>query len=304
MQATEEANIINNHPIKEGLVAFRHQFDSSQAHLGFVGSSRAVEDILSTESASDIVLDLIGALQTLPAARVLRSQTDRKTHLRADLFSLGSRAGSSDFDLKSTIPLVELVVNNAPDAEIWRAVFDLIALTSAKQSTPPTDFEKAVFDTPLRSSSASQRGIEQTHDEVDQRICEELTGRVFDNVGGFYERYFEGNAWTKNARDIYEVSRAQYAEGRWSRWPEPAVQALFFEWFMKFQDTILNGLGRRYYTSANQVLRGSKADRKLDIFLTSVDVTLLNSEHDWSSVLVIGEHKQNPVEDRSTNTLI
>jgi hypothetical protein len=34
-------------------------------------------------------------------------------------------------------------------------------------------YEKAVLDTPLRSSSASQRGIEQTHDEVDQRILEE-----------------------------------------------------------------------------------------------------------------------------------
>jgi hypothetical protein len=115
----------------------------------------------------DLVLDLIGALQTFPAACVLRSQINRRTRLRAGLFSLGSKVGSSDFDIKSTIPLVELVVNNAPDVEIWRAVFDLIALTIPKQLTPPTTFEKAVFDTPLRSSSASQRGIEQTHDEVD-----------------------------------------------------------------------------------------------------------------------------------------
>lgn len=66
----------------------------------------------------DLVLDRIGALQTLPAARVLRSQIDRKTRLRADLFSLGSKAGSSNFDIKPAISLVELVVNNAPDAEI------------------------------------------------------------------------------------------------------------------------------------------------------------------------------------------
>ena len=79
--------------------------------------------------------------------------------------------------------------------EIWRAVFDLIALTSPKQLTPPTAFEKAFFDTPLRSSSASQRGIEQTHDEVDQRVLGELTGRVYYDVGGFYERYFEGKSW-------------------------------------------------------------------------------------------------------------
>jgi hypothetical protein len=50
MEALEEADIINNHPIKEGLVTFHHQFESSRARLGFVGSSPAVENILSTES--------------------------------------------------------------------------------------------------------------------------------------------------------------------------------------------------------------------------------------------------------------
>lgn len=73
---------------------------------------------------------------------------------------------------------------------------------------------------------------------------------------------------------------------------------------MKFQDTILSGLDRRYYTSANKVLRGSEADRKLDIFLTPADVAIPNGEHDWSNVLVVGEHKQNPDEDGSSKTLL
>ncbi|PQE18224.1 hypothetical protein CJF32_00010706 [Rutstroemia sp. NJR-2017a WRK4] len=285
------------HPIKEGLVAFRRQFESS----------RAIEDILSAESASGShhypANDYLASL-TFPAARILCSPIDRKTRLRADLFSLGSKVASRDFDIKSTIPLVELVVNNAPDVEIWHAVFNLILTTSPKRVTPPTAFEKAVLDTPLRSSSASQRGVEQTHNEVDQRILEELTGRVYYDVGGFYERYFNRKSWTNNTRDIYEESRVQYAESRWSGWPEPSLQGPFFEWFMKFQDTILSGLGRRYYTSASKVLRGSEADRKLDIFLTPADAVLLHGEHDWSNVLVIGEHKQNPDEDGSTKTLV
>lgn len=69
-----------------------------------------------------------------------------------------------------------------PDIDIWSAVFELVSTTSPKPTVPPTTFEKADFDRPLRSSSASQRGIEQTHDEVDQRILEELTGR-----GGFVQ---------------------------------------------------------------------------------------------------------------------
>ena len=73
---------------------------------------------------------------------------------------------------------------------------------------------------------------------------------------------------------------------------------------MKFQDTLFSRLRRRYYTSANKVLRGSEADRKLDIFLTPTDAALPDGEHDWSNVLVIGEHKQNPDEDRSIKTLV
>ena len=73
---------------------------------------------------------------------------------------------------------------------------------------------------------------------------------------------------------------------------------------MKFQDTVLSGLGRKYYTSANKVLRGSEADRKLDIFLTPADAAPLNSKYDWSNVLIIEEHKQNPDEDCSTKTLV
>ncbi|OBT60178.1 hypothetical protein VE03_10902 [Pseudogymnoascus sp. 23342-1-I1] len=188
------------------------------------------------------------------------------------------------------------------DVDIWLAVFELVAQITPV--TPPAAFENSVVDTPFRSSSASQRGIEQTHDEVDQRILEELTGRVYYDVGGFFERYFEGKVWMNNARDIYEESKGQYAEGRWSGWPDPSAQGSFFEWFMKFQDTVLSGLGRRYYTSANKVLRGSEADRKLDIFLTPANVALPNGEHDWSNVLVIGEHKQNPDEDASTKTLL
>jgi hypothetical protein len=121
---------------------------------------------------------------------------------------------------------------------------------------------------------------------------EELTGRVHDNVGGFYKRYFEEKDWSNNAKDIYEESRAQYAEDHWSGWPEPALQGPFFEWFMRFQDTVFGGLRHRYYTSANKVLRGTEADRKLDIFLAPADAAIENSEHDWSVSLLLGNTRE------------
>lgn len=104
--------------------------------------------------------------------------------------------------------------------------------------------------------------------------------------------------------DIYTKWVTQCVEGRWTGWPDPAVQCPFFEWFMKFQDTALSGFRRRYYTSTNKLLRDSEADWKLEIFLTPADAALPDGEHDGSNVLVIGEHKQNPDEDRSAKTLV
>jgi hypothetical protein len=173
-----------------------------------------------------------------------------------------------------------------------------------KTTAQPTVLENTTFDTPLRSSSASQSGIEQTHDEVDQRILEELTSRVYYDVGGFYERFFQGKTWTNKGLEIYSLSVAQYTEGAWRGWPKPSIQVLFFEWLKSFQDTLLTELGRKYYTSANKELRSSEVDRKLDIFLAPISATFQDSKYDWSNVLVIGEHKRNPDEDRSVKTLV
>jgi hypothetical protein len=256
--------------------------------------------------AKSLLLDLTEALLIEPAAHLLPSRIAERT-LRRDLAIILGRLDSNDVDVTSAIPLVEQVVDNDPTSQtwsenIWLAVFDFVARTSP--NTLPTALENAILDTPLRSSSASQSGIEQTHDEVDQRILEELTGRVYYDVGGFYERYFEGKSWMDTAEEIYDKSRPRYTNNRWSRWPEPSLQIPFYEWFMDLQNSILSGLRHKYCTSANKILRGSEADRKLDIFLIPTDDVPLDGEHGWSNVLVIGEHKRNSAEDRSISTLL
>jgi hypothetical protein len=107
--------------------------------------------------------DLILASQNQPASRILRSRIGDRT-LAGDLGILYGRVDSNQLNIASAIPLVDHIVRNEPDtltwndADIWLIMFELLARTTPV--TPPTAFEKTVFDTPLRSSSASQRGIE------------------------------------------------------------------------------------------------------------------------------------------------
>lgn len=63
------------------------------------------------------------------------------------------------------------------------------------------------------------------------------------------------------------------------------------------------GPSHKHYTSANEALRGSEADRKPDNLLAPADAVVEDGEHDWSSNLVIRGHKQN-LENCSGATLL
>lgn len=69
----------------------------------------------------------------------------------------------------SAISLVEAFLESEADAQtwndvdVWQTVFELVARTNP--ATPPIAIGKADFNTPLRLSSASRRGIEQIYDE-------------------------------------------------------------------------------------------------------------------------------------------
>jgi hypothetical protein len=137
----------------------------------------------------NLVLDLILALQTLPTARLLPSPNNRGT-LVGDLSRFNAAVDSDDFDIKSVVPLLEQVIKRAPDKDIWSAVFTLVA----PRATPPTISNKAALDTPLKSTSSSQQGNEQTHDEIDPRILQKINGCIYKDTKGFYEKYFEGRS--------------------------------------------------------------------------------------------------------------
>jgi hypothetical protein len=126
-------------------------------------------------------------------------------------------------------------------------------------------FKNAIFDTPLRSSLASQREL--------SRHTTKLVGdssRSSQSASTMTSKATSDNlreAWTYNVTDIYETSRIQYTEDRWSGWPESSLQNSFLESFVKFQDLGHRRTSPRVLTSANEVLRGFKADRKLESFL-------------------------------------
>jgi hypothetical protein len=66
----------------------------------------------------NLSLDLILALQTLPASRVLRPVKSGSKNLFGDLSRLSASAYSNEFDVERLIPLLVAILKEEPDAVI------------------------------------------------------------------------------------------------------------------------------------------------------------------------------------------
>ena len=99
MATTNELQIIRSNPVNDGLGAFRRLFEVTRVDLGIAVTSGAVQAVFSTAvtagrvpfawlyhllmyiAAKNLVVDLILALQSQPAARILPSRNSRGTLL-------------------------------------------------------------------------------------------------------------------------------------------------------------------------------------------------------------------------------
>lgn len=123
------------------------------------------------------------------------------------------------------------------------------------------------FETPLRATSSSQQGSEQTHDEIDSRILQEINGCVYTDTKGFYEKYFEDTPWAQTVDKIIRAAEPRIADGQWIDYPNPPTQKAFLEWFWAFQARHLRETRSIYDTSHSTPLEGTDSKRQPDLFL-------------------------------------
>ncbi|KAI9780023.1 MAG: hypothetical protein M1816_003194 [Peltula sp. TS41687] len=241
------------------------------------------------------MLDLFISLEDLPATRYLPSPNGHEVLLRGrGLLRFGARLISDGVDVESVVPLVEKVIKCAADEDIWKAVISLVS----QQATPPTLDQRFPRDTPLRSTSSSQQGSEQTHDEIDLRILQEINGCVYQNTNNFNEKYFEGKSWSKTIKDILHTVSPRIVDGSWTEYPSPPSQKAFLEWFWTFRDRSIQGARGTYDTSYSTPLAGSDWKRQPDLFLIHSRTIKCDGKYNWADIRVIGELKQseNPKE--------
>lgn len=257
------------------------------------------------------VIQFVASLITEDAARMLRFQPSR-AFLLAEIPNLLSRLVS---DIAMTGPLLAAVATNASHEKIWSALYDLItASTVVQQPTPAvTQTPDALTsgdegskhddtnndDTLIIHNSASLEGDEQTHQLLDPRIWEEIMQCTHRGVAEFLPKYFEGQKWSQEADSIVTEAMSRYQNNGWVDFPKPPAQAPMLNWFFGLQGQFFANQRLRFYTTHNTPLAGSKARRKLDLFVKQnkneyPDAVRAN----WEDVCVIGELKETADKDK------
>ncbi|KAH0562893.1 hypothetical protein GP486_002515 [Trichoglossum hirsutum] len=231
---------------------------------------------IGDEDLKNVVLDLILALQTLLVARQLFSPNGRGI-LLGDLSRLVSLVVSNDFDFKPVIPLLNKVVDKAPDVEIWGAVYVLVT-----QSTPSPRSLPYLDRTPISFNTGSLVNTSEYRKHFDGVLKNELDSSLYIDIPDFFDAFFsELTSLELVAEAVFrkckEGENPLYKDregGSWCDWPEDAQEEKVLQWFKEWIDIFVEfakanvstlNVRRRPLRQPTQHLSGSTPKRKLDI---------------------------------------
>lgn len=245
------------------------------------------------------ITKLVYALQGTDAALNLSSQiNDQKAD--SDLANLYTRLRKEKggFSYNPYRALVRLVIQKAPDVDIWKAVHQVIETVS--QLTPPATVLPTSDGTPWRSTSSSQRGNEQTRKLVEERLFDEIKTCTHKDVGGFDAKYFRNTSWEEKFIDIYKKIQERDDTGL-SDFPNPPIQNDVLDWWFRLQNTFLTETRGMYFsTEGKKSLKDSEAERQVDVLMKVRAGDDPVPRHSWKDIRVVGELKQSNYNKKGT----
>ncbi|KAL2168365.1 hypothetical protein VTG60DRAFT_7343 [Thermothelomyces hinnuleus] len=304
MAEQSRSEIIEKNPIGNGLEGFRASYRSVCNSKSIPCTFDALGQ-LDLEDVQNLALDLLLALQSLRASRLLRSRGSGK-NLFSDLSRLNSAVNSDDFDLDRIKPLLNAsLADHLDDTLIWDRVYDAVT----ESTPPPRPIVSSVQQTPWLRNTGSFANSSEHRKYVDNVLKEEL-GPMYVDLGGFHKTYFGsvpnlGTVSKKFFEECLEGSDPLFDNG-WKGWPQEAKQDDVLSWFADFTEKLAafaesyNSAPvhtRRPLAKPDEPIDGSVGKRKMDVGFVNDPGAKKDSRCHWSQILVPGELKSNPSAD-------
>ncbi|OAX79279.1 hypothetical protein ACJ72_06402 [Emergomyces africanus] len=311
----EDCDIIKNHPLSTSVNGLQGALrDAEKTYESRLLSYDGTVDRLDGKLYQNVISKLVYILLGESAASNLPSRIN-DGNVASNLAKLFERLQTTgNFRYDEYQPLVQVVIRRpAPESQwnfdVWKAVFNLI-YTIPRTSTPPASVPATFDGTPVKSTSSSQRDSEQTRELVDQRIFEEIHDCTFQDIEGFFEKYFEKKDWSDKADAICQRILTSGSDCNWIQFPNPPTQDNVLTWWFRLQDDLLSESNSAYYTTVSKAdLTGSMAQRQVDLLLRARSERARSEspsrkKHHWKDILVVGELKKPDDKLRTKATLV
>ncbi|KAF2452554.1 hypothetical protein BDY21DRAFT_329029 [Lineolata rhizophorae] len=316
----DQLQVIKTYPIKDELDSFRASFESACAPIN--DRSDNVEEFLVSFNGRDIVLNLLGALQLLPASSRLCFGHD-VGRLSGNIALLYAGLSSGQIDLRHTADLVRAVVARAEDTQIWTAVYDLITRTKPSPVTPPHSGAPFAVSkqTPWKFSTASAVNSSDLRRDVGPMLRAEMENNITIDQPLLFDAFFgQVSRLTEITAAVFKKCKATEPplytdDSGWTEWPGSCEESKVLGWLrclISQMLTFANESGfrpskrRRYIATPNKPLLGSVSKRKLDVGLAYDPGNQVegydNQDCAWTDILIAGELKSNPQEDTHNST--
>ncbi|CAD6498985.1 BgTH12-04639 [Blumeria graminis f. sp. triticale] len=217
------------------------------------------------------------------------------------LSSIQKRLALHSIQLTSFIPLINSITSNATDIEVWIEVIQLVDTHEPIQS-PETNLPSAKQgDARHRRCTAPYEGADQIMETLKEALRTELASTIFENVGGFYEKYFVGTTWAGQCKEIAKRYKNRRDKSTFM-FPKDPTEKNVWQWIKEVQAEFIepykpdeSGESKdnfplradTFHTTGPKQIKGGLAIRQIDIFIKSREKAA--KAHDWRDVLVLGE---------------
>ncbi|VCU41207.1 Bgt-20440 [Blumeria graminis f. sp. tritici] len=257
-------------------------------------------EVIDLIPVSDLLLNLLSSLGFYAQKRLVPSTIEK--NMSGRLLSIHNRLESKAINTSYFLPLVTSILFNSTDIEIWGHLTDLVdnlePITSLQHDASSSHHPDAqhIYTT------AQLKGADETMDILKDALRKELTGTVFEDVTGFYEKFFEKPLWASKCQKISE-SYANRKDQESFQFPDDRTEANVWQWIKTVQTKFIEQYrdppaekkrktfplrGQKFRTTNGSQIKGGPCFRQVDFFIKSRSLRR-GTPHSWRDIQVLGE---------------
>ncbi|VCU41213.1 Bgt-50511 [Blumeria graminis f. sp. tritici] len=272
-------------------------------HCGFENfkiDRESPSEVIDLTLVSDLLVNLLSLFQSYAQRKVVPSTIEK--NMSGRLLSILNRLESKAIHTSYFLPLVTSILFNSADIEIWGHLTDLVdnlePITSLQHDASSSHHPDAqhIYTT------AQLKGADETMDILKDALRKKLTGTVFEDVTGFYEKFFEKPLWASKCQKISE-SYANRKDQESFKFPDDRTGANVWQWIKTVQTKFIEQYhqinaskkskafplrGQKFRTTNGSQIKGGPCFRQVDFFIKSRSLRR-GTPHSWRDIQVLGE---------------